>query len=65
MYGCMFEVCASLPAQAMNRMSACCVPLYETLGENAIEYILEHSGSKLIISVVSSGAGKLLAVGVH
>eukprot|EP00967_Tisochrysis_lutea_P110981 scaffold174149_cov22-Tisochrysis_lutea.AAC.3 len=36
--------------RAMNRMSAVCVPLYETLGENAIEYIIQHSGAKMVIS---------------
>ncbi|KAF8060497.1 LACS4 [Scenedesmus sp. PABB004] len=29
--------------QACNRMSYQCVPLYDTLGENAIEFIIEHS----------------------
>jgi len=36
--------------EAMNRMSAVCVPLYETLGENAIEYIVEHSDTKLVVA---------------
>eukprot|EP00879_Flechtneria_rotunda_P004637 GHRR01004896.1.p1 GENE.GHRR01004896.1~~GHRR01004896.1.p1 ORF type:complete len:595 (+),score=137.38 GHRR01004896.1:491-2275(+) len=35
--------------QACNRMSYVCVPLYETLGEDAIEYILEHSEAKLVV----------------
>ncbi len=30
--------------QACNRQSVYCVPLYDTLGENAIEYIINHSG---------------------
>lgn len=30
--------------QACNRMNLYCVPLYDTLGENAIDYIVEHSG---------------------
>ncbi|KAG2497767.1 hypothetical protein HYH03_004039 [Edaphochlamys debaryana] len=31
--------------QACNRMSYHCVPLYDSLGENAIEYIVNHSES--------------------
>ncbi len=31
------------PPQACNRMSMQCVPLYDSLGENAIEYIVNHS----------------------
>ncbi len=38
--------------QAMNRMSAVCVPLYETLGDNAIEYIVEHANTKLVVAQV-------------
>jgi len=34
--------------QACNRMSYVCVPLYETLGETAIEFILQHSEVKLV-----------------
>jgi len=33
--------------QACNRMSYQCVPLYDSLGENAIEYIIDHSESVL------------------
>lgn len=33
--------------QACNRMSYECVPLYDTLGENAVEYIINHSGAVL------------------
>lgn len=29
--------------QACNRMSMTCVPLYDTLGENAIAYIINHA----------------------
>ena len=29
--------------QACNRMSNHCVPLYDSLGENAIEYIVDHA----------------------
>lgn len=38
--------------QAMERMGACCVPLYETLGDNAIEYIVDFSTTKLIVAQV-------------
>lgn len=34
-----------LALQACNRMSYHCVPIYDTLGENAIEYIVNHSES--------------------
>eukprot|EP00803_Ostreobium_quekettii_P005717 evm.model.scf_27.6 EVM.evm.TU.scf_27.6 scf_27:41716-47095(+) len=34
-----------LAIQACNRMSYTCVPLYDSLGENAVEYILGHSGA--------------------
>eukprot|EP00798_Chlamydomonas_sp_ICE-L_P010286 gene10286-8208_t len=33
--------------QACNRMSYCCVPLYDSLGENAIEFIINHSEATL------------------
>mmetsp|Transcript_33119 Transcript_33119/g.84069 ORF Transcript_33119/g.84069 Transcript_33119/m.84069 type:complete len:672 (-) Transcript_33119:449-2464(-) len=50
--------------QAMNRMNGVCVPLYETLGDNAVEYIIEHSGLKLVVAqgaklgVVARALGK-------
>lgn len=34
--------------QACNRNNFVCVPLYETLGEDAIEYILGHSEARLV-----------------
>ena len=37
----------------MDRINVSCVPLYETLGETAVEFILNHSEAKL---VVTSGA---------
>lgn len=36
--------------QACNRMTIYCVPLYDTLGENAIEYIINHSESSLVFT---------------
>ena len=37
-------------AQACNRQSVYCVPLYDTLGENAIEYIISHSESTIVFT---------------
>jgi len=34
--------------QACNRMNYECVPLYDSLGDNAIEYIIDHSESVLV-----------------
>jgi hypothetical protein len=39
---CVLLCCCCIP-QACNRMSYQCVPLYDTLGENAVEYIINHS----------------------
>jgi hypothetical protein len=36
------------PKKACNRNNFVCVPLYETLGEDAIEYILAHSESRAV-----------------
>ena len=36
--------------QACNRQSLYCVPLYDSLGENAIEYIVEHSESTIVFA---------------
>ena len=30
-------------SQACNRLNAPCVPLYDSLGENAIEFIINHA----------------------
>ncbi|GFR41005.1 hypothetical protein Agub_g1672, partial [Astrephomene gubernaculifera] len=35
--------------QGMNRMSMVCVPLYETLGDSAVEFIIKHSGTRLVV----------------
>jgi len=37
-----------LAMQACNRMTIYCVPLYDSLGESAIDYIISHSGEKLL-----------------
>lgn len=40
--------------QANNRQGSGIVPLYDTLGENAVEYILNHSESTIcFVSVVN------------
>lgn len=39
--------------QAINRMDMVCVPLYDTLGDEAVQYIIKHSEAKLIISAAS------------
>lgn len=36
--------------QALNRMNGVCVPLYDTLGDSAVEYIIKHAECKLIIA---------------
>jgi len=45
--------------QACNRINARCVPLYDTLGENAVEYILNHAECKAVF-VSSDKLGNLL-----
>ena len=37
-------------AQACNRQGYFCVPLYDTLGENAVEYIISHSGTSALFA---------------
>jgi long-chain acyl-CoA synthetase len=39
--------------QACNRMNLYCVPLYDTLGENAIEYIINHSEASIVFAQAS------------
>lgn len=34
----------SFPLQACNHNTVYCVPLYDVLGDNTVEYIIEHSG---------------------
>lgn len=46
--------------QACNRHSHKCVPLYDSLGENAIEYILQHASCSLVF-VSATTSAKLLA----
>ena len=48
------------PLQACNRQGLYCVPLYDSLGENAVEYILDHSESSAVF-VETSKMGKLAA----
>ena len=44
--------------QACNRQAACCVPLYDTLGDDAVRYVLAHSQA----TVVACEADKLGAL---
>ncbi len=37
-----------MPDQACNRQSVYCVPLYDSLGEGAVEFILNHSESSIV-----------------
>ncbi|QDZ23682.1 acetyl-CoA synthetase-like protein [Chloropicon primus] len=54
--------------QACNRIGAACVPLYDTLGENAVEYITNHAECKVAfisakkISVLLKTKGKIPTV---
>ncbi|GIL73086.1 hypothetical protein Vretimale_4702 [Volvox reticuliferus] len=45
--------------QGMNRMSMVCVPLYETLGDTAVEFIIKHGGTRMVVS--SAAKLKVLA----
>ena len=45
--------------QACNRANIACVPLYDTLGENAVEYILNHAECKAVF-VSADKLGNLL-----
>ena len=38
------------PPQACNRQNMYCVPLYDSLGEHAIEYIIKHSESTIVFA---------------
>ena len=38
----------STPNQACNRQNLFCVPLYDSLGENAVQFILEHSTASAV-----------------
>jgi acyl-CoA synthetase (AMP-forming)/AMP-acid ligase II len=40
--------CLPILLQACNRMSYVCVPLYETLGETAVEFILQHADVQMV-----------------
>lgn len=39
--------------QGLNRMNGVCVPLYDTLGDKAVEYILDHAEIRLVMTQVS------------
>ncbi len=44
--------------QACNRQTAYCVPLYDTLGPDAVEYIIGHAG----VTIVFASALKMRAL---
>lgn len=58
--------------QACNRQNLTCVPLYDTLGESAVEFIIQHSEARLVVvsaaklpilvKALPSTASQLLAV---
>jgi long-chain acyl-CoA synthetase len=50
--------------QACNRMSLYCVPLYDSLGENAIEFIISHSEASIVFAA-SDKLGNLAAALPH
>ncbi|WIA13533.1 hypothetical protein OEZ85_007105 [Tetradesmus obliquus] len=43
--------------QGCNRTSLQCVPLYDTLGDKAIEYVLGHSEAKFVVAAGAKLAG--------
>ena len=57
-------------AQACNRQSAYCVPLYDTLGPDAVEFIVGHaevtlvfaSALKALVKPVKAAGGQVAAV---
>jgi long-subunit acyl-CoA synthetase (AMP-forming) len=38
--------------QAINRLNGVCVPLYDTLGDAAVEYVVRHAEIKLVVAQV-------------
>lgn len=56
------------PLQACNRQNLCCVPLYDSLGENAVEFIINHSDSGVVfvstekLSLLVKAIDKVVAV---
>lgn len=43
--------CPSLlyPLQACNRNNLACVPLYDTLGDAAVQYVISHSEVRVVV----------------
>ena len=56
--------CCVTGTQACSRMSLYCVPLYDSLGENAIEYIVTHSEATIVF-VASDKIANLAAALPH
>ena len=48
--------------QACNRQALACVPLYDSLGEGAIEYILHHSGAAAVFVSADKAAHLAAAI---
>eukprot|EP00879_Flechtneria_rotunda_P001890 GHRR01002062.1.p1 GENE.GHRR01002062.1~~GHRR01002062.1.p1 ORF type:complete len:668 (+),score=222.63 GHRR01002062.1:317-2320(+) len=46
-----------LAMQGCNRTSLECVPLYDTLGDSAIEYVLKHSETRFVVAAGSKLPG--------
>lgn len=62
--GCIRQPLRISIAQACSRMSLYCVPLYDSLGENAIEFIINHSESTIVF-VASDKMANLAAALPH
>ena len=60
LHGWLSAFIAGMPLlQVCTRMSFVCVPLYDTLGDNAVEYILTHSEATTVF-VAKAKFGKLV-----
>ncbi len=40
------------PPQGINRLNGVCVPLYDTFGEPAVDYVIRHAGVRLVVTQV-------------
>lgn len=49
--------------QACNRQSLVCVPIYDTLGDNAVEYILRHAEVALVCACIDKLPELMRAIG--
>lgn len=53
----LLHCCYDVSLQGCNRTSLQCVPLYDTLGDKAIEYVLGHSEAKFVVAAGAKLAG--------